>query len=789
MTNIPEALQSAILEDNILKARQCLFGVNKIKKELFLNEYWFPKSNAHAGQTFLHLCTSHNINIGKWLINEGAQPNVFDLQDNTPLHLACFQKRKAFIRLLMQANANPNLKNIENKLCYQMLENCDEQAQMKKCVDEMKILVNAYQAFKTKMSKQKDKTAAEIKCLLSKMSSSMPVKQLLQKINEHFVELLVETQTDAVKHNASGQDINKKIQEWDDAFSAIGIDNIDQLSLPQFENWTIDIKIPLQLIFIIEFLIDSSLQNEIEESEKWNNQTSIGELLNLAGSKLDSKYTNEELKNMEEYFNSVKVQHVEELLNISEQDWETWTEIPLDVKNVIKKMVQYFCVVHTCGNTAAASTDNHTNKESKVLLQCEAVISSVHIASSTQVRFVHVGTIKGKIFVWDLQLKECFHKFELNYESDNQSAKPVAPMWMDFIDNNKFDQLVIGDEHGVISCWSLHSQFPRLRAYCLQKWKTHERKISGLKIINNNRILSVGFDGYLIMRDLYSNGDIVIQLQITQDNALTCMKLLPSDVPSPTHVIVGSECGSVFVVPFNMKASVQVISCGYGPIRDICFDSKNNLCFVCAQIQSIRVLSTAGDTPQWTHVGTVITCFNSSTEIFNRIYIENENLWTCGDDGIIKIWDLKYLYEQVHLQLTKSKKKFETPKCLLLTVEDKQHGPQYLEAWRLLQIDGKTDSIIQNGIESIFLLNNESVVVHGYQHSLVAFDLQQINQQITENKPLIVNRRKQLLQNDKMLMEKQNENKDNEKKEPTKKKRKNNSPGTYATFFLLFQDC
>ena len=117
-----EQIANAVIQANLLELRR-LFGSLPKKHILqYLNECWMPKGSKHEGKTILHLCNISDIDVSKYVLTFGAHPNVFDLRDNTPLHHACANNRKAFLRILLKYGADSTITNIDNKLCWQMVE-------------------------------------------------------------------------------------------------------------------------------------------------------------------------------------------------------------------------------------------------------------------------------------------------------------------------------------------------------------------------------------------------------------------------------------------------------------------------------------------------------------------------------------------------------------------------------------------------------------------------------------------------------------------------------------------
>lgn len=63
---------------------------------------------AHSltGETLLHVCASANqLDLVRWLVENGALPNSVDFNGNTPLHFACAAGNVLVVKLLLEQGA------------------------------------------------------------------------------------------------------------------------------------------------------------------------------------------------------------------------------------------------------------------------------------------------------------------------------------------------------------------------------------------------------------------------------------------------------------------------------------------------------------------------------------------------------------------------------------------------------------------------------------------------------------------------------------------------------------
>lgn len=87
------------------------------------------KAGAHvdgadrSGQTPLHLAAAHNesLDVARALIESEADVNARDNRDETPLHYAAMWSRREMIRLLIDAGADNNLRNVDGRTPQEVL--------------------------------------------------------------------------------------------------------------------------------------------------------------------------------------------------------------------------------------------------------------------------------------------------------------------------------------------------------------------------------------------------------------------------------------------------------------------------------------------------------------------------------------------------------------------------------------------------------------------------------------------------------------------------------------------
>ena len=78
----------------------------------FINMYDINSSDNNGNTLLTYACMNGNINIVKYLLNNGANPNCINIYKNTPLHYALSNKYFGIADLLMKNKANDSIKNI-----------------------------------------------------------------------------------------------------------------------------------------------------------------------------------------------------------------------------------------------------------------------------------------------------------------------------------------------------------------------------------------------------------------------------------------------------------------------------------------------------------------------------------------------------------------------------------------------------------------------------------------------------------------------------------------------------
>lgn len=67
-------------------------------------------------------CKLNFSNIAKLLLDQGADPNIQDLEMNSPLHYACINNNKDLIKMLVNKKSNPDLTNLDKLKPSQLIE-------------------------------------------------------------------------------------------------------------------------------------------------------------------------------------------------------------------------------------------------------------------------------------------------------------------------------------------------------------------------------------------------------------------------------------------------------------------------------------------------------------------------------------------------------------------------------------------------------------------------------------------------------------------------------------------
>jgi ankyrin repeat protein len=78
----------------------------------FINMYDINSSDNNGNTLLTYSCMNGSINIVKYLLNNGANPNCINIYKNTPLHYALSNKYFGIADLLMKNKANDSIKNI-----------------------------------------------------------------------------------------------------------------------------------------------------------------------------------------------------------------------------------------------------------------------------------------------------------------------------------------------------------------------------------------------------------------------------------------------------------------------------------------------------------------------------------------------------------------------------------------------------------------------------------------------------------------------------------------------------
>lgn len=200
----------------------------------------------------------------KFLFKHKANPNVYDLQDNTPLHIACSNKRQAMIRLLIQNGSNVDAKNVADESVWEIVKDENEQNEIKQIIDKCVNEVAELQQLK-KDKKLPFNDENVVMNIVTQIDLDTSVDELLNIIiHDPSVTPLLELElehvnsqdVDETDNEAQNTQIDEQITNWTNSFNTINIHTFEQLSTAKSENWPLLVDIPIPVIYCLEKLCD-----------------------------------------------------------------------------------------------------------------------------------------------------------------------------------------------------------------------------------------------------------------------------------------------------------------------------------------------------------------------------------------------------------------------------------------------------------------------------------------------------------------------------------------------------
>ena len=507
-----------------------------------------------------------------------------------------------------------------------------------------------------------------------------------------------------------------------------------------------------------------------DEIRNFQSSTKVMEVLHVANIKLKNEFE-AKLGEYEKIFADQGIYILRDLQNITSR---TWRIIKIDeiFTNMIKKILNIY---NSNYDTQNAKHENENNKPDAkkdwyTLLKCNNTVSCI-IGDD---KFIHIATMDGTIKAFEFEIFDAFHEFKL-LDSDNEIH---VASYMQFL-GNSHEQLVTADKNGNVCCWYLHSQHPNKRAKCIRKFKTHDGHISGFGIPKQSELIfTIGFDGYLRVRNLGFNGNIIHSFKYG-NVALTTMIFM-----SKTCVLIGTENGIIMQIDIRKEKilnSFQMVESV--PIRSLCLDDENNHLYFSFGEYSIGLLDVEND-GEWSFVGKMVEGFEHHESAVNGLALRNEYLWSCSEDNSVRIWDLKFLRENLEMAASKKKGKnaVTMPNCMKLGDAEKLNDntkmamdgakiddDNLLEVWCSIDING----MYHNGVQEIHFMENESMMIAtSYQKEVIAYNLQKIDNILPQKQALISERREQLNNFEKELQSMQEKEKEADKAKAEKKGKK-----------------
>jgi len=762
---IPQQIYRAVKTSNVWDLRKIFRGIDTEKKTRFLNEYWITEEG-HRGFTFLHLSVYSDVTVAQYLLSEGAHPNQYNLDDNTPLHLATLQNRGIIIRLLIKFGADPSIRNVDGKTCHDVCSHSNRARKtsvlIQKCLAEQETLSQL------KSLPFQDPEDQHLKEIVSTLSDDSIIDDVLDFIvstmdQQHFEALNCSSADSSPPDPETGAPIaaavpalnvdessggnaesgvNRQdfVNEWSTEFSNANITTFAQLSLPAFEDWPILVAVPAVVVYGMERVLEAKSSSLMEEIKLFCPTSKVMDVIEVANHWLKNKFDGRE-KEFEAILLECGCYTLSHLQSMTSRKWRM-LKIDLIFSDTVRKIINLYNLHSETSQRADARKKRKSTrkkKESSCLVSGQSTVCCVAVDDI----MIHIAFMDGTLRAFEFEIFDSFHSFKLM----DDEHKVHVPLWMQFVNDTNHHELVTADDRGSVCCWFLHSSHPNERAKCVRRWNTHCATISGLAMPRRSEMLyTIGFDGYLRVRNLGYNGKIVHSVQHC-NVALTALSLLNEHCS-----LIGTENGTIMEVDIRRESISNVFRLrDESPIRALCVDDEHGHCYFSFGAHSIGVLD-IGNSGEWQFLGTFTEGFEHHQGAVNDLRLRNGYLWSSSEDNTIRVWDLSFLRENLE-NAAKKKGKNAASMPRSMTLADSQclsansggstseNASNLLEVWSSLKLSGKW----KNGIQRVHFNEKAAMMIAiAYQRDLVVYDLERIDNLLPQKQQMIEERRKQL---------------------------------------------
>jgi len=759
--SIAKQIYKAVTQSNVWDLRKLFRTIGDEKKNRFLNEYWILDGE-HRGYTFLHLSVYSDVSISQFILSSGAHPNQFNLDDNTPLHLAALHNRGIIMRILIKFGADPSIKNINGKTPQEMSKHSNRAQQtavlIQKCLAETEVLN------KLKNLPFQDPDDQHLKEVVSALSDDSIIDDVLDFIvtklsDEHFEAdggntdgtnsesneqtvppLNLDKVSTKGENLESGINRHEFVNKWTAKFSDENISTFAQLSLPAFEDWPILVSVPAAVVYGLERVLEAKNNALMEEIGCFSAASKVMDVCTVANHWLKNKFDDR----LKEYEAILGESGCFTLSNLQTMTSRKWRMLKIDVifSDTIRKIINLYnanCETTLRADARRKRKNTRKKQPSSSLISGNSTISCVAVDDA----MVHVAFMDGMIRAFEFEIFDSFHHFKL-IDIDEEVH---VPLYMKFLNETNHKELITADSKGNVCCWFLHSSHPNKRAKCVRKWKTHSSTISGFAIPKrSDLVFTTGYDGYLRVRNLGFNGKIIHSMRIS-NQALTSLTLLNQNC-----AMIGTENGAIMEVDIKRQSISSVYNLEEeSPVRALCIDSEHNHCYFSFGAHSIGVIDIENK-GEWRLLGLFTEGLEHHQGAVNHLSLRGDYLWSSSEDNSVRIWDLTFLRENLeNANKKKGKQTSSMPNSMQIADTHKlslnpHPSPSdeeiiLLEVWSSLTLNGKWN----NGIQRVdFNEKSGLMIATAYQQELIVYDLERIDNLLQQKQPMIQERRKQL---------------------------------------------